>query len=77
MAALFGGLSRRGHSGNRPSTHGPPNGTAGLVADAVVMGTTWVTTVNQSQVQVPSGQGKYCHKFVKQEQASPDGEPGH
>ena len=72
MAALFGGLSRRSHGGNRSSAPDPPDGIASLVPDAVEMGTTWVVSINQSQVQVPTGQGKYCRRCIEQEQTSPD-----
>ena len=47
MVVLFGGLSRRGHGGNRSSAPDPPNGIASLVLDTIETGTTWVLAVDQ------------------------------
>ena len=60
MAALFGRLSRWSHGDNGSLTPDPLDGTASLVPDAVTMGTAGVVSINQSQVQVPTGQGEYC-----------------
>ena len=43
--------------GYRSSASHPPNGVASLVPGVVEMGTAWVVTVYQPQVQVPTGQG--------------------
>ena len=76
MATLFGGLSRRSHGDNKSSTPNPPDGTISLVPDAVEMGMIGVVSVDQSQVQVPNGQGKYCRRRIEQEQTLPDGKRG-
>ena len=67
VATLSGGLFRRSHGDNRSSTPNPPNGTASLVPDTVKMGTIGVVPINQSQIQVPTGQSKYCHRCIEQE----------
>lgn len=45
MATLLGGLSRRGHCGNRLLIPNSPNGTVGLVLDIVEMRMSWVVGV--------------------------------
>ena len=77
VAALFRVLSRRSHGDNRSSTLDPPDGAASLVPDAVEVGTTGVIPINQSQVQVPTEQGKYCRQCIEQEQTAPDRRPEH
>ena len=55
MAALFGGLSRRSYGDYKSSAPDPPDGTAGLIPDAIAMGTTGVILIDQRCAPMATG----------------------